>query len=298
LWRSKLAALVVCVLHAPVQLAAPAHMLFAAAYGEPTVWMTPYSAPDPSGGGGGGLSMGVIIGIAVGGGVALLAVAVLLYCCCCRGGGSKEQHGSGKSMDDELEAGQHWGDGRGAPPAGPSQLTQAQKLYAQQQAAAKGLLYGSAYSNGAPGSSGAAAAAAAAAATAATLSAGSQGQGHHSRNASLESGAGMLGSDLTTPGINSDDPLLEWILKTQSPPTTGSTATSAAVAAVAAATAAGAGPSGSGDGSVSGSGQRGTPRHSRGPSKTLDVRVWQFNFRDLEIQKQIGEGSFGRVSAS
>ncbi len=30
-------------------------------------------------------------------------------------------------------------------------------------------------------------------------------------------------------------------------------------------------------------------------SKQLDVRYWQFDFRDLEIQKQIGEGSFGRV---
>lgn len=231
--------------------------------------------------------------------------------------------GAGKgSMDmdqgSQMELG-GYGNGSGAKTlvATPdTQLVEAQKLYAEQHGGS-GLPYGSAFaSNTAPGS-GSQAAAVAAAAAAAGAAGGALAMLHHSRNASLESTSQFLlngtGSNENTPRrTKSDDPLLEWILKTQSPSVdgTGSKARSRTVDAVAlAATAAEAdaeqtpqrsGSSGNNGAALVATGAtvRGTPRHRSTASKQLDVRYWQFDFRDLEIQKQIGEGSFGRVSGA
>ncbi len=39
-----------------------------------------------------------------------------------------------------------------------------------------------------------------------------------------------------------------------------------------------------------------TPRAGSGVRFGLDVKTWMIDFKDLELVKQIGEGSFGRVS--
>jgi hypothetical protein len=114
-----------------------------------------------------------------------------------------------------------------------------------------------------------------------------------------------------------DDPLLEWILKSQSPPTAAESASAAAVAATAAAAAEahtrasrdgnGAASDGSSSTSAADAAAGTSPaspaasemqQQRRGSSANplMDVRVWQFCFRELEIQRQIGAGSFGRAS--
>jgi len=91
----------------------------------------------------------------------------------------------------------------------------------------------------------------------------------HRHNGSSGSGAG-LGSVQDTPSKSQTfDPLLDW--------TQRSDADSALAAAAL--------------------GDLGSPKHGRQPSRQvpLDVKLWTLNFKDLKIEKQIGEGSFGRV---
>jgi hypothetical protein len=190
-------------------------------------------------------------------------------------------------------------------PASANQLAEAQKLYQAGQGkagpSASQLPYGSAFSNGTAAAAGAAGIAGAAALAASGASA-SGSAPHHERNASgisVEDSQLALvgGSEAQRSAVLSEDPLLEWILKTQAPPTAERQASAAAVAATVAATAAATAAvtptSQSGTPTAAG----GTPRSARrgSTSKALDVRVWQFNFRELEVQRICGEGSFGRV---
>lgn len=289
--------------------------------------MAPYTPPPSPDSGGSGLSTGAIAGIAAGAAVLLLAAAVLLFVWC-RPAARRARQDSAKQHASIEE-----GLGAGAGPAGPpgkapssTQLAQAQQLFQQEQqqqfmaSSGGGLLYGSAYGNGAlTGKGGAAAVAGAAAGAAAAASLAASGR-QHSRSASGvdEDSAGMA-SD-STRRMLSNDPLLEWILKTQSPATEEGEALARAASAAAvaaeerqlAAAAAGlampdreASAPGGGDAStapgtpgtpassVAASGvsaMTGTPRTRRvsGSKSGLDVRVWQFDFRDLEIQKQVG----------
>ncbi|KAG7668202.1 putative Serine/threonine-protein kinase CTR1 [Nannochloris sp. 'desiccata'] len=83
------------------------------------------------------------------------------------------------------------------------------------------------------------------------------------------------GSALGTPAHSSGyDPLLEWA---QRHPGVSEAELNAMVAA----------------------GALSTPQHrrseSRGSGLPMDVKMWTMNFQDLKIDKQIGEGSFGRV---
>lgn len=317
--------------------------------------MVPNPPPAPSGGGS-TLSIGAIAGIAAGGAALLVAATVLLFCWC-RPSKRRQRRDSGLSKHASVEEGlgglyELGGGGRpgsAGPPGKPpshSQLADAQKLYAQsrkqdQFVTNSQLPYGSAFTNGAPpagkGGAGMAGAAAAGAAAASLAAASAVGTHSHSRSASYvdeDSSAAVLGG--STQHMLSEDPLLEWILKTQSPPTAegeqlARAASEAAVAAEQRALLSGSGngiprstseagvgalvapgtpstPAGgrSGAASMAASGATsaittvpGTPgsaRRGNSGKAGLDVRVWQFDFRDLEIQKQIGEGSFGRVS--
>lgn len=90
----------------------------------------------------------------------------------------------------------------------------------------------------------------------------------HRRNNS--SGSGINSTSRDSSGF---DPLLEWAQKAQ-----GNDADAALAAAAL--------------------GTVGSPTHGRSPSRgnlPLDVKLWTLNFRDMKIEKQIGEGSFGRV---
>ncbi|KAL4436932.1 hypothetical protein ABPG75_004071 [Micractinium tetrahymenae] len=268
-------------------------------YGNFNVWMLPYSSPAPPPSGGGGLSTGAIVGIAAGGAVAVLAIALLVFCCLCRRKPRRQDSGASKAssvadLHDEHHGQMEMGALRNQYPGGtavgplkgqPSQqLSDARKLYAQQQEGDAHLPYGSAFSNGAPA---AAAAAAAGAAGAAALASGPS----HSRTASGDSSSGARTAsggvaasnsrELSTPRSASQDPVLALILRSQAEKRASASQSASPSAASAAAT---------------GGSARSTPKHRPSGSKAgLDVRVWQFSFSDLEIQKQIGEGSFGRV---
>ena len=226
--------------------------------------MIPYSNPNPSSGG--GLSVGAIIGIAVGGGLAVVLIVTLLICWRRRSRTSKNASSGGGQ-------GQFKSSGDAVMEAGVSGISDLPTMKQRPQAAS-GLLYGSAFSTG-------------------TAAVG--GSGSSARNASLESSVGLLGGLPAGEGLLSagpgpeDDPLLEWILKSQLPTTPEAAASAAAVAAAAAASAETAAASASGS-------HQGTPKYGSSGSRYVDMRAWQFTFRDLQIQKQIGEGSFGRVS--
>lgn len=289
--------------------------------------MTPYFPPPTPSSGSSGLSTGAIIGIACGGGAALLALLLGLFCCCRSGKRRAARRDNSLSKGSSIEeglmepgAGANGGAGNGQPagalvaahpppkPASTSQLAEAQKLYQAGQGkagpSASQLPYGSAFGNG----SAAAAAGAAGIAGAAALAASASNSGsapHHERNVSgisVDDSQLVLagGSEAQHSAMLSDDPLLEWILKTQAPPTAERQASAAAVAATVAATAAATAAadtptSRSGTPTAAGS-AGGTPRSARrgSTSRALDVRVWQFNFRELEVQRICGEGSFGR----
>lgn len=253
--------------------------------------MVPYTAPAPPPSGSSGLATGAIVGIAVGGAAVVLAIALLVFCCLCRRKTRRQDSGASKAsslagLHDEQHGRMESGTLRNQYPGGtfanplkaqPSQqLAEARKLYAQPDDA--NLPYGSAFSNGAPAAAAAAGAAAAAAGAVALAS-----RPSHSRTASDNSSSGPTASgggggsnsrelSTSTPRSASQDPVLALILKSQAEKQASA-----------------------GQSSTGGS-ARSTPKHRPSGSKAnLDVRFWQFSYSDLEIQKQIGEGSFGRV---
>ncbi|KAL6785226.1 hypothetical protein ACKKBG_A02970 [Auxenochlorella protothecoides x Auxenochlorella symbiontica] len=97
-------------------------------------------------------------------------------------------------------------------------------------------------------------------------------------------GSGSSGGPRSSAGASSAartaDPLLEWITRS------------------AAAAAAGTGPTASGGTGTppSSAGGRSTPAAGAAPgTPAMDFNMWMLSWGDLDIQKQVGEGSFGRV---
>ncbi len=293
-------------------------------YGEVTVWMLPPSQPGSSS----SLSAGAVAGISIGIVAVLVAAAGALFAWRRKRRIRQEGTALGKAQAAEEGLGvaaMAGGSGSppmpsklGSPPGSPAAVAPLAYSHALQQGQAgkkdggrpdAALLWGSAqqYSNGLLPSLSARSTAAASAVSFATSAAAPSS--HLSRGASANESqlAGPTSSDLQR---LRDDPLLEWILKSQQPPTAEEAASAAAVAATAAATAA-AHSQASRDGRATGNHGSSTPladaseaagsmqqQQRRGSSANplMDVRVWQFSFRELEIQRQIGAGSFGRVS--
>ena len=107
---------------------------------------------------------------------------------------------------------------------------------------------------------------------------------------SLESGRSSMP---TSPhGENSFDPLMDWANGSKFSDSNGAGGLNPGAMAAAAAVAGGVAAA-SGISRESSEG-----KHTRGSSKgniQLDVKLWTLDFKDLKIEKQIGEGSFGRV---
>lgn len=300
-------------------------------YGDVTVWMLPTSQPGNSS----SLSAGAVAGISIGIVVVLVAAAGGLLVL--RRKRQRQQEGAVLRKAQVAEeglgvagtAGNSGSPPTSSKPGGPLGSPAVGGLLAnshtlqpvQAQAGKKGsgrpdaaLLWGSAqqYGNGLLPSLSARSTAAMSTVSYAPSAAPSS---HLSRGASANDSqlAGPTSSDLQR---LRDDPLLEWILKSQSPPTAEEAASAAAVAATAAATAVAhsqadrhvnrAGNQGSSEGAgdaAAAAAPGGSPasnrtqQQRRGSSANplMDVRVWQFCFRDLEIQRSIGAGSFGTV---
>ena len=282
-----------------IRLPAPPNPPPAAVFAYPDVWQVPFQPVSSS-----GLSTGAIVGIAVGCSMGAIALAVGLFLWFLRRRRHREASKSTEGQEaaamqqqtwQSLRQGQQFMTGGGEP---PSQLAQAQQLYQSarqgadlQQSSASVSNPDSASGTGTLPADGDGEAALlcccrVAAGPVALASLGERRAAH--AQASHASPAArpqlLLPHPLPLPGppspppsslapvgavrSGSHDPLLEWIIKSQGADSSNGTGTPSSAQ---------------------------TRRASRSAAKLADMRDWNINFSDLEVQKQIGEGSFGRV---
>eukprot|EP00887_Chlorella_sp_A99_P008111 scaffold12.g8111.t1 len=236
----------------------------------PDVWEASYTPVGASS----GLGTGGIVGIAVGCAAGVLALAALAFWACSRR--RRPRRGSSSSSSSSKSEARPslpptWTDlqtpGGGGGGQQGAQFISAGAAPSNALASAQQLYKDSPLKTGAskrqPGSAG-----------------GSIGIAPAATGSETPSAAQLLdsGGSSYMAKVYSDDPLLRWIIRSQGSSSAGS-----------------GGDRTPGSARSKGTADAGGGGRPRSAARLAEMRDWNMNFADLEIQKQIGEGSFGRV---